>query len=408
MKNEQNKGLSRRTLIKGAAAAGGLAAASSLVPTRLAYAAAHGGKAPVKIGILLPYSGTYAMLGNSITDAMKMRIAAAGDMLGGRPIEYVAIDSEMSVPKAPQNTSKLVDKDGVDFLVGPVHSGIAAAMAKIVGKRKAPIMVVPNAGSNAVTGPLCAPNIFRTSFSNWQPAYPGGAQMAKDGHKTCVTIAWKYAAGRQMMDAGAEAFTKAGGKVVKDIEVPFPDVEFQAFLSEIASLKPDAVFAFFSGGGAVKFLKDYAAAGLKSIPLYGPGFLTEGVAKAAGEASEGVRTTLHYSADLDNPSNVAFREAFQKATGRGANVFAVQGYDAGSLIVQAMAAVKGDTGATADIINAMQNANFVDSPRGPWKMSAAHNPIQNIYLREVRGGMQKNLGIAAEALEDPAAGCKMA
>jgi branched-chain amino acid transport system substrate-binding protein len=73
-----------------------------------------------------------------------------------------------------------------------------------------------------------------------------------------------------------------------------------------------------------------------------------------------------------------------------------------------MAAVKGDTGATADIINAMQNANFVDSPRGPWKMSAAHNPIQNIYLREVRGGMQKNLGIAAEALEDPAAGCKMA
>jgi branched-chain amino acid transport system substrate-binding protein len=345
------------------------------------------------------------MLGNSITDAMKLRIAAAGDMLGGRPVEYVAIDSEMSVPKAPQNTSKLVDKDQVDILVGPVHSGIAAAMAKIVGKRKQPIMIVPNAGSNAV------------SFSNWQPAYPGGTQMAKDGHKTCVTIAWKYAAGRQMMDAGADAFTKAGGKVIKDIEVPFPDVEFQAFLSEIAfqaflseiaALKPDAVFAFFSGGGATKFLKDYAAAGLKSIPLYGPGFLTEGVAKAAGEAAEGVRTTLHYSADLDNPSNVAFRTAFEKATGRVANVFAVQGYDAGSLIVQAMAAVRGDTGATADIIAAMENANFVDSPRGPWKMSKAHNPIQNIYLREVRNGAQKNLGIAAEALEDPAAGCKMA
>jgi branched-chain amino acid transport system substrate-binding protein len=408
MSNQHNKGISRRSLIKGAGAAAGLAAAGSILPSRFAMAAAHGKMAPIKIGILLPYSGTYAMLGNSITDAMKLRIAAAGDMLGGRPVEYVAIDSEMSVPKAPQNTSKLVDKDQVDILVGPVHSGIAAAMAKIVGKRKQPIMIVPNAGSNAVTGPLCAANIFRTSFSNWQPAYPGGTQMAKDGHKTCVTIAWKYAAGRQMMDAGADAFTKAGGKVIKDIEVPFPDVEFQAFLSEIAALKPDAVFAFFSGGGATKFLKDYAAAGLKSIPLYGPGFLTEGVAKAAGEAAEGVRTTLHYSADLDNPSNVAFRTAFEKATGRVANVFAVQGYDAGSLIVQAMAAVRGDTGATADIIAAMENANFVDSPRGPWKMSKAHNPIQNIYLREVRSGAQKNLGIAAVALEDPAAGCKMA
>lgn len=403
MNNEQKTGISRRTLIKGAAAAGGLAAASSFVPYRFAI----GAQAPVKVGILLPYSGTYAMLGNSITDAMKLRIASAGDMLGGRPVEYVAIDSEMSVPKAPQNTSKLVDKDSVDFLVGPVHSGIAAAMAKIVGKRDQPIMIVPNAGSNAVTGPLCSENIFRTSFSNWQPAYPGGTQMAKDGHKTCITIAWKYGAGRQMMDAGAEAFTKAGGKVIKDIEVPFPDVEFQAFLSQIASLKPDAVFAFFSGGGAIKFLKDYAAAGLKKIPLYGPGFLTEGVAKAAGAAAEGVRTTLHYSADLDNPSNFAFRTAYEKASGRGANVFAVQGYDAGSLIVQAMAKVKGDTGATADLINAMQNANFVDSPRGPWKMSKAHNPIQNIYLREVRNGAQKNLGIAAKALEDPAAGCKM-
>ncbi len=403
MTTKRTTDASRRRIIKGAGAAAGIAAAGGLLPYRFAI----GAEAPVKIGILLPYSGTYAMLGNSITDAMKMRLAEAGDMLGGRPIEYVAIDSEMSVPKAPQNTSKLVDKDQVDFLVGPVHSGIAAAMAKIVGSRETPIMIVPNAGSNAVTGPLCASNIFRTSFSNWQPAYPGGTQMAADGHKTCVTIAWKYAAGRQMMDAGAEAFAKAGGEVIKDIEVPFPDVEFQAFLSEIASLKPDAVFAFFSGGGATKFLKDYAAAGLSSIPLYGPGFLTEGVEAAAGEAAEGVRTTLHYSADLDNAANAAFRAAYEKATGRPANVFAVQGYDAGTLIVQAMEAVKGDTGATSDIIAAMENADFSGSPRGPWRMSKAHNPIQNIYLREVQGGAQKSLGIAAEQLEDPATGCGM-
>jgi len=401
MNDSNNKGVTRRKFLQGTAAA---AAASSFVPTRFAI----GAQAPVRVGILLPYSGTYAMLGNSITDAMKLRLAQAGHKLGGRPIHFVQIDSEMSVPKAQQNTQKLADKEKVDFLVGPVHSGIAQVMAKILGPRQGPVMIVPNAGSNAVTGPMCADNIFRTSFSNWQPAYPGGKVMADDGHKTAVTIAWKYAAGRQMMDAGAEAFKAAGGKIVKDIQVPFPDVEFQAHLSEIAALKPDAVFAFFSGGGAVKFVKDYAAAGLKdSIPLYGPGFLTEGVSKAQGAAAEGIKTTLHYSADLDNAANRRFRAAFEKATGRAANVFGVQGYDAGSLLVMAMEAVGGDTGATDDIVKAMAKAEFPDSPRGYWKMSGAHNPVQDIYLREVRGGKQKMLGVAAKALEDPAKGCRM-
>ncbi len=399
-------GPTRRQFVLGTAATAGLAAAGGLVPMRLAAAA----KAPVKVGILLPYSGTYAMLGNSITNAFKMRIEQAGGMLGGRPIEYVAIDSEMSVPKAPTNTNKLIKKEKVDFLVGPVHSGIAQAMAKIIGPRETPIMVVPNAGSTLVTGSLCAPNIFRTSFTNWQPAFPGGKVMADDGHKTCVTIAWKYAAGRQMMDAGADNFQKHGGKVVQDIEVPFPKVEFQAYLSEIASIKPDAVFSFFSGGGAIKFVKDYAAAGLKDkIPLYGPGFLTEGVSKAQGAAAEGIKTTLHYAANLDNATNRTFRADYIKAFGEspGPNVFAVQGYDTGSLLLLAMAAVGGDTGATEEIIAAMAGATIADSPRGSWTMSKAHNPIQDIYLRQVKNGQNLVLGIAAKALEDPAKGCKM-
>jgi branched-chain amino acid transport system substrate-binding protein len=395
---------SRRQFIAGTAATAGLAAASSFVPTRFAI----GATAPVKIGILLPYSGTYAMLGNSITNALKMRIEQAGGKVGGRPVEYVGLDSEMSVPNAPVNTNKLIKKERVDFLVGPVHSGIAQAMAKIVGPRETPIMIVPNAGSNLVTGSLCAPNIFRTSFSNWQPAFPGGKVMADDGHKTCVTIAWKYAAGRQMMDAGKENFEAHGGKVVADIEVPFPKVEFQAFLSEIASIKPDAVFSFFSGGGAVKFVKDYAAAGLKdNIPLYGPGFLTEGVSQAQGEAAEGIKTTLHYAANLDNDANRKFRKAYQDAYGTSANVFSVQGYDTGSLLLQAMAAVSGDAGATKDLIAVMEGATIPDSPRGVWKMSKAHNPIQNIYLRQVKDGENLVLGIAAPNLEDPAAGCSM-
>jgi len=396
---------SRRSFIAGSAATAGIAAASSFIPTSFAI----GATAPVKVGILLPYSGTYAMLGNSITNALKMRVDQAGGMLGGRAVKYVVLDSEMSVPKAPINTNKLIKKEKVDFVVGPVHSGIAAAMAKIIGPRDTPIMIVPNAGSNGVTGELCAPNIFRSSFSNWQPAYPGGKVMADDGHKTCVTISWKYGAGIQMMAAGKTGFEENGGKVVHEILIPFPKVEFQAVLSEIASIKPDCVFSFFSGGGAVKFVKEYAAAGLKdNIPLYGPGFLTEGVSKAQGAAAEGIKTTLHYASNLDNPTNIQFRKDYQKAFGSAANVFSVQGYDTGSLLLQAMAAVGGDAGATADIIEVLEDAKVPDSPRGVWKMSKAHNPIQDIYLRQVKNGENVVLGVAAKALEDPAAGCKLA
>jgi len=196
--------------------------------------------------------------------------------------------------------------------------------------------------------------------------------------------------------------------VVKEIPVPFPSTEFQANLSEIASLKPDAVFVFFAGAGAAKFVKDYAGAGLAGkIPLYGSGFLTEGVLAAQGSAAEGVKTTLHYADSLDNPANKKFRAAFKKATSRDADVYAVAGYDTVNLLAQALDKVQGDTGAQKELIAALEAAR-VDSPRGPFRFSRAHNPIQNVYVREVKGGREVVLGIAQKDAEDPAAGCAIA
>ena len=155
--------------------------------------------------------------------------------------------------------------------------------------------------------------MFRTSFSNWQPVHPLGRVMAEKGHKRAVFITWKYAAGEESLRLFQGGFTAVGGTVVKELFVPFPNVEFQALLTEIAALRPDAVACFFAGGGAVKFVKDYAAAGLKDkIPLYGSGFLTEGVLAAQGEAAEGLMTTLHYAESLDNPRNKAFRAAYSQ------------------------------------------------------------------------------------------------
>jgi branched-chain amino acid transport system substrate-binding protein len=393
----------RRTLLAGAAASAGLAAAGTFVPTRFAIAQ----PAKLKLGLMLPYTGTYAQLGQAITDAFKLAIIERGGKLGGREVEFAVVDDESEPSKAPENANKLVTRDKVDFLVGTVHSGVAMGMVK-VARESDTMLMIPNAGAGAATGALCAPNIFRSSFSNWQPAFAMGKVMAERKAKTAVTLSWKYAAGEESTNGFKESFEKGGGKVVKDLWLPFPNVEFQPLLTEIASLKPECVYVFFAGGGAVKFTKDYAAAGLKqSIPLVSPGFLTDGTLEAQGDSAQGLETTLHYGDGLDLPKNKSFREAYKKATGKDADTYAVQGYDAGQLIAAGLDAVKGDTGARKELIAAIENAE-VDSPRGKWKLSKAHNPVQDIYLRKVEGTENKVVGVAAKALADPARGCKMA
>ncbi len=218
------------------------------------------------------------------------------------------------------------------MIVGTVHSGVALAMAR-AARESGTLMIVPNAGADEVTGPMCAPNIFRSSFSNWQTGYAPGVIAAQKGYKRAMTITWNYAAGNQMVKGFTEAFEKGGGKVIKELNLPFPNVEFQALLTEIAAQKPDVVFAFFAGGGAVKFVKDYDAAGLKkSIPLIGAGFLTDGTLQGQGESAQGLITALHYGDNLDTPRNNAFRNKFAVTYKLNPDVYAVQGYDAAQLL----------------------------------------------------------------------------
>ncbi|HEY8707851.1 MAG TPA: ABC transporter substrate-binding protein [Burkholderiaceae bacterium] len=364
------------------------------------------GSAPIKIGLMLPYTGTYAALGNMIENGFKLYVQEHDGKLGGREIQYFKVDDESDPSKATDNVNKLIKRDHVDVLVGTVHSGVALAMAKAARDNNT-LLIIPNAGADAITGPMCAANIVRSSFSNWQPAYAMGKVVAEKGHKKAITITWNYAAGNESVKGFTEAFEKGGGKVVKDLSLPFPGVEFQALLTEIAAQKPDAVYAFFAGGGAVKFVKDYAAAGLnKTIPLYGAGFLTDGTLEAQGAAAQGMLTTLHYADNLDTPRNNAFRKSFALAYKANADVYAVQGYDAAQILAAGLNAVKGDLTKRDALTTAMHKVT-VDSPRGKFTISPAGNPVQDIYLRQVKGNYNEYRGIAVKALADPARGCKL-
>ncbi|WP_151447095.1 ABC transporter substrate-binding protein [Lacisediminimonas profundi] len=391
----------RQVLTRGAAILG--AASTGLMLPHLARA--QGSK--LKIGLMLPYTGTFAQLGVAIENGVRMAINEQGGKLGGREIEWFKVDDESDPSKSVENASRLVQRDKVDVLIGTVHSGVQMGIQKVAREARV-LNLIPNAGVQAATGSLCAPNVFRSSFSNWQAGYSLAPAMIQRGHKKAVWITWKYAGGDEIFEGFKEGYTKAGGTIVKVLGLPFPSVEFQAMLTEIASIKPDAVACFFAGGGAAKFIRDYATAGLKGkIPLYGAGFLTEGVLEATGAAAEGIVTTMHYSDALDTPRNKKFRLEYAKAFKVQPDVYAVQGYDTGLLLAHGANAVKGDLSAKKALYQAMETA-VIDSPRGKWRMSKSHNPVQDMYLRVVENKENKVLGVAAKALADPGNGCRIA
>ena len=180
-----------RNMLRRLGAIAAVVAAGVLLPGESALA-----QGKLKVGLMLPYTGTYAALGNAITNGFKLAVQENGGKLGGREIEYFTVDDESDPAKAPENANKLIKRDNVDVLVGTVHSGVALAMAKVARDTNA-LLIIPNEGADDITGPLCAANVFRVSFTNSQLGLAMGKVMAEQKKKTAVTITWKYAAGEE-------------------------------------------------------------------------------------------------------------------------------------------------------------------------------------------------------------------
>lgn len=361
----------------------------------------------IKVGLMLPASGTFAQLGTDIENGFRLFVKEQGGKLAGKELEFVKLDDESDPAKGADNANKLITRDKVDIMVGTVHSGVALAMTKIA-KENETLLIVPNAGANEITRELCDKYTFRSSFSNWQPHYGAGVLAANAGVKKIVTITWKYAAGDQAIQGFKDGFaTKAGGQVIEDLTLPFPNVEFQPLLTKIADLKPDAVYTFFSGAAASKFIKDYNDAGLKAkIPLYSA-FLTDGTLEGLGTAAEGLVSAMHYADGLENAKDKAFRANFKKEYNKDPDVFAVQGYDAAQIMLAGLKGAKNNDIKDKDgFVKGVETAT-IDSPRGEFTMSKAHNPVQTIYARKVVGKENKLTGIAVKNLADPATGCSL-
>jgi branched-chain amino acid transport system substrate-binding protein len=337
----------------------------------------------VKIGLVVPASGVYEPLGVDMTNGFQLYLDEHDGQLGGKDVTVVKADEGEGPDTGVPAVNKVITQDQVSAVVGIVNSATALGVKDAVTQAKVPL-IVANAGADDLADG--SPYLWRTSFTNGAIGASLGEEVANEvGDGSVYVMAADYAAGQEFAGGFAEAFEAAGGTVAGESFTPFGTTsDWQPYLSKAQNSGAKAVFAFYAGAEAVNFVKQYSSFGLKKkLPLYGPGFLTEGgVLAAQGADAEGVRTSLHYSNLLDTPENQKFVAAYQKAYDALPTVYAVQAYDAAGVLDQALD--DADEVSGESISEALGGIEEIESPRGTWSFDDQHNPAQPYFLREVQ------------------------
>jgi branched-chain amino acid transport system substrate-binding protein len=391
--------MSRRQFGKSALALSGTMVAAA---TPLRYAL---GDEPLKIGLILPYSGVYANFGEGITNGFEFALKKRGGQLGGRLVQIIKGDDQLDPKIGSEVTQKIVTRDKVDMVVGTVGSNVLPVMQKICTDNNT-FLIIPTAASNDATRAHCNPLVFRVSHSNWQMTSPAGSWLFKRGKKRVMTMGMNYATGKEEVIAFADEFKKAGGEIIDQKWPGLKELDYQAYFADVLAKQPDAMFTFFAGSNAVEFVKQYAQAGLKErVPLFGSAYLTDSTLLAAqGAAADGVITSGHWAPSLDNAANKAFLAEFKKATGKDGDLNSMHGHDTLEVMAMGLDKTKGDVKDKQALSQALQKVEF-QSPRGPFRFSRARNPIQNIYAIEAKGGQLRVLETMQKNVEDPTAEC---
>ncbi|MFD2182458.1 ABC transporter substrate-binding protein [Rhodoplanes azumiensis] len=333
----------------------------------------------LKVGVIATLSGPPAVLGQQIRNGFQLAVKELGGKLGGREVEVLVQDDELKPDVAVGKVKALVERDKVDFVVGPVFSNILQAIVK-PATEGGTILISPNAGTSNYAGRDCNPNLFVTSYQNDQMHEVSGKYAQDKGMKTAFIMAPNYQAGKDSL-AGFKRWFK--GDVVDEVYVPLNQLDYSAELSKIAAAKPSVVFVFLPGGMGVNFVKQYRQAGLaETIPVLSTFTVDESTLPAQQDAALGFFAGSNWAPNLDNPKNKAFVAAYEAAFGAVPATYAFQAYDTAMLIDSALKATKGDTKDKDALRAALKKADFV-SLRGDFKFNTNNYPIQDFYLTKV-------------------------
>jgi branched-chain amino acid transport system substrate-binding protein len=337
-------------------------------------------KEPLKIGVIFSFTGSLAPLSDSMKEGIDLYLAENNNVIHGHPVQVIYEDDEGDPQVGLRKYRSLVDNQKVDLLIGTTNSAVLGALMGEIVKDQIPL-IISNAASVGVSWDNKNDYAWRTSFSNFQNGSAGGKYWAENLGKTAIYIGPDFPAGHEVDAAFRYAFEGAGGKVVKSLFPKLGTNDFATYITEIASTKPDFVFAFLPGTDGVRFHQQYQQFNLQGqIPIAGA--LEHGdslITDPAGSSAEGTLANVPWFPALDNPVNKQFMESFQQKYNKIPNIFTVNGYDSMKLIHQLIE--KADSKKADDLINVLKSGVTMDSPRGQINIDpATHNPTQNFYI----------------------------
>jgi branched-chain amino acid transport system substrate-binding protein len=341
----------------------------------LAAAQSAAAEDKVKVGLIATLSGPAAVLGEQVRDGFNLAVKTLGGKLGGLDAEVIVVDDQLKPDVAVSKVKGLLERDHVDFVVGPVFSNILLAIHKPVIESNT-FLISPNAGTSSFAGKECNPDFFVTSYENDQVHEVLGKYAQEKGYKSAFLLAPNYQAGKDALAGFRHEFK---GQIVEEVYTPLGQLDFSAELAKIAADKPDAVFTFMPGGMGVNLVKQYRQAGLASIPFLSAFTADESTLPAEKDAALGFLGGADWAPDLDNPPSKAFVKAYEAAYGAVPGTYAMQAYDAAMLIDSAIKAAGGKLSDKDALRAGLKKADFT-SLRGKFKFGVNNYPIQDFYL----------------------------
>jgi branched-chain amino acid transport system substrate-binding protein len=340
-----------------------------------------GAQDAIKLGLVMPMTGTLASNGREAVDAAKLYMAQHGDTVAGKKIELIVKD-DGSIPDAGKRLAQeLIVSDKVDLL-GAGLSPTALSMAPVVTEAKIPAVVMIS-GTSVVTER--SPYYVRTSFTLGQQSGIIADWAIQNGSKRVVSILSDFAPGAEAGKVFEQHFTQGGGTVLDTLKVPLANPDFAPFLQKARDAQPDTLFAFLPAGQAAAFARQFIERGLDKtgIKLIGTGdIVDDDDLPNTGDSLLGVVTAGFYSAAHPSVLNKQYVADYKKATGHRANYISVGGYDGMHLIYETLKKTGGRT--DADSVLAAMKGMAWESPRGPISIDPQTREIvQNVYIRKV-------------------------
>lgn len=221
----------------------------------------------IKLGVIVTLSGPAAALGQQVRDGFALAVKELGGKMSGRDVEVIVVDDELKPDAAVTKVKGLLERDKVDFVVGPVFSNILQAIHRPITESKT-FLISPNAGPSTFAGKDCNPFFYVTSYQNDQVHEILGKVAQDRGYKRMYLMVPNYQAGKDSV-AGFKLDYK--GEIVEESYMPLNTLDFQPELSKIASQKPDALFTFMPGGLGVNLVKQYKQPAFPTaFPCYQP------------------------------------------------------------------------------------------------------------------------------------------